>query len=115
MYQFAKYVMPGLSTRCDERVRVVINGGTAFPEISETYYIAYRPRMTIRQVLAATEAVEFGSFGQIVSVRGIRIGNGVSLRITIGGRTFPPASIGLPAASRGTIALYPSPMAVPYA
>jgi hypothetical protein len=87
----------------------------AFPEISKDYYIPYRPRMTIRQVLAETGAVGFGYLGQIVSVGGITIDGGVSLRMTIGGRTFPPAAIDLPATSGDTIALYLRPIPVPYA
>lgn len=115
MYYISLLRVPRLSVMPVPRVRVVISGGAAFPEILQIYYIRYRPGMTIRQALAATGAVGFSYSGQIISVGGISLDEGVYLRMTISGRPFPPAAIGLPARPGDTISLYlrivPMPLA----
>ncbi|GBF75203.1 hypothetical protein PA598K_03592 [Paenibacillus sp. 598K] len=80
----------------DRYVTVVINGGRAFPQITQPYYIRYRPGMTVYQALLETGVVQFSFGGQIVSVSGVFISNAIRYTIRLNGRPLPPNQLYLP-------------------
>ncbi|PZD95493.1 hypothetical protein DNH61_13245 [Paenibacillus sambharensis] len=74
-------------------ITVVINGGAAFPWITQPYSVRYRPGLTVYQALAETGIVRFSWNGQLISVGGVYTGagSGVSYSIRLNGQPLPPA------------------------
>ncbi|CAM4410056.1 hypothetical protein [Paenibacillus tarimensis] len=74
-------------------ITVVINGGTAFPWITQPYSVRYRPGLTVHQALVETGVVRFSWNGQLLSVGGIYMGagSGISYTIRLNGQHVPPA------------------------
>jgi hypothetical protein len=77
-------------------VIVLINGGGVFPNITQAYSIAYYPGITIAQALRSTGVVVIGAGGQIFSVSGIPITDGITYSLTLNGRPIPSTLIYAP-------------------
>jgi hypothetical protein len=86
-------------------VTVIINGGVAFPGITQAYQIPYRPGLPIAQALAATGVVGFGPRGQVVSVSGIPIGAGVNYQLQLNGRVISTSLLSFPVQPGDSLAL----------
>lgn len=65
-----------------------MNGGRAFPWITQPYNVRHRLGMTIFQALQETGVVRFDWRGQIVSVSGVYVGqgSGVDVILRLNGR-----------------------------
>ncbi|MDQ0063153.1 hypothetical protein [Paenibacillus harenae] len=77
-------------------VTVIINGGAAFPYVTQRYFVPYRPGISIYWALAQTGAVQFTPNGFIYAVNGIRIGGRVSYRLRLNGRVIPSTLLNFP-------------------
>ncbi|OUM94132.1 MAG: hypothetical protein A9Z00_00430 [Thermobacillus sp. ZCTH02-B1] len=88
-------------------VTVFINGGRQFPWLTRSYSIPHRFGLTVRQALAATEVVQFGLSGQIVSVGGVYTGPGSNIRTTVrlNGRELQPGFLNAPVTPGSFISL----------
>ncbi|WP_200930722.1 hypothetical protein, partial [Bacillus sp. FJAT-28004] len=86
-------------------VTVVINGGRAFPNITQAYRIPFRPGLTIYQALAETGVVRFSFNGQITSVSGVPIGGNTSYRLVLNGREIPASFLSFPLQRYDSVAL----------
>ncbi|MGO4694628.1 hypothetical protein AB4Z50_10135, partial [Paenibacillus sp. 2TAB26] len=86
-------------------VTVLINGGRAFPNITEAYRIPFRPGLTIYQALAETGVVSFSFNGQINSVSGVPIGGNTSYQLILNGRVIPASLLSFPLQRNDSVAL----------
>ncbi|OBZ10969.1 hypothetical protein [Bacillus sp. FJAT-26390] len=86
-------------------VTVVINGGRAFPNVTQAYRVPFRPGLSIYQALAETGVVRFNFNGQIVSVSGIPISGNISYRLLLNGRIIPATLLSFPVQRNDSIAL----------
>lgn len=78
-------------------IAIRVNGGFAFPGITQTTYVGFYPGITIGVALQLSGLVTFGFGGRITSVAGIRIGRNVAVRILYNGRVIPESLLNLPA------------------
>ncbi|MEV5029376.1 hypothetical protein [Paenibacillus sp. LPE1-1-1.1] len=86
-------------------VTVVINGGRAFPYVTQAYRVRFRPGLTIYQALAETGVVRFNFNGQIISVSGIPIGGNISYQLQLNGRVIPASLLNFPLQRNDSVAL----------
>ncbi|WP_050794354.1 hypothetical protein [Paenibacillus curdlanolyticus] len=86
-------------------VTVVINGGRAFPNITQAYSIRFYPGITIANALRSTGVVTIGPGGQIISVSGIPIVDGVHFNLLLNGRQIPSTLLNAPLQRGDTVAL----------
>ncbi len=77
-------------------VTVTINGGSSFQGVNYTNFVLFYSGITIRQALASTGIVGFGSLGFIQSVAGIPIAGNVNVRLRYNGRVIPQTLLSLP-------------------
>ncbi|WP_216364919.1 hypothetical protein [Paenibacillus sp. BIHB 4019] len=86
-------------------VTVVINGGRAFPNVTQAYRVIHRIGMTIYQALLETGVVRFGFNGQITSISGIPIGGNISYLLRLNGRVIPSTLLNFPLQRNDAVAL----------
>ncbi|MFB9325784.1 hypothetical protein ACFFSY_07575 [Paenibacillus aurantiacus] len=86
-------------------VTVVVNGGIAFPWVTNSYRIPHFPGQTIYQALAATGSVRFGPGGRIVSVGGVSIGGGVLVQLLLNGQRIPQSLLSFPVHAGDVVAV----------
>ncbi|MGG4142728.1 hypothetical protein ABEW34_06325 [Paenibacillus algorifonticola] len=86
-------------------VTVVINGGRAFPNVTQAYRVIHRIGMTIYQALLETGVVRFGFNGQITSISGIPIGGNISYLLRLNGRVIPSTLLSFPLQRNDAVAL----------
>ncbi|WP_127571754.1 hypothetical protein [Paenibacillus xylaniclasticus] len=77
-------------------VTVLINGGRVFPNATQAYTVPFFQGITIAQALRATGAVTISFNGQITSVRGIPITDGITYTLRINGRPIPSTLLNTP-------------------
>lgn len=78
-------------------IAIRVNGGFAFPGVTQTTYVGFYPGITLRIALQLSGLVAFGFGGRIASVAGIRIGPNIAVRILYNGRVIPESLLNLPA------------------
>ncbi|MFC4098588.1 hypothetical protein [Paenibacillus xanthanilyticus] len=86
-------------------VTVVLNGGTAFPWVTNSYRVPHFPGQTVYQALAATGAVRFGPSGRIVAVGGVSTGEGVLVQLLLNGRRIPQSLLSFPVQAGDAVAV----------
>ncbi|GMK39523.1 hypothetical protein PCCS19_25770 [Paenibacillus sp. CCS19] len=77
-------------------ITVLINGGSVFPNITQVYTFAFYPGITIAQALRNTGVVVIGFNGQIISVGGIPITDGITFVLSLNGRPIPSTLLNAP-------------------
>ncbi|WP_176587506.1 hypothetical protein, partial [Paenibacillus kobensis] len=77
-------------------VTVLINGGRVFPNVTQAYTIPFFQGMTIAQALRSTGAVTINFNGQITSVGGIPITDGITYTLILNGRPIPSTLVNAP-------------------
>lgn len=78
------------------QITVLINGGAVFPNITQAYAIPFYRGITIAQALQNTGVVRIGPGGQILSVGGIPITDGITFALTLNGRPIPSTLLNAP-------------------
>ncbi|MBP3967405.1 hypothetical protein [Paenibacillus lignilyticus] len=86
-------------------MRVVINGGTFFPWVTQVYNVRHFPNMTLAQALAGTGVVRFGNNGRIISVNGVATVGSVDTILRLNGRRIPESLLYLPVQFNDTVGL----------
>ncbi|MCF2941139.1 hypothetical protein L1N85_22465, partial [Paenibacillus alkaliterrae] len=86
-------------------ITVVINGGRAFPNVTQAYRVPYRPGMTIYLALAGTGVVRFNQYGQIISVSGIPVGGNIRYQLLLNGLIIPSTLFNFPVQRYDSVAL----------
>jgi hypothetical protein len=86
-------------------VTVVINGGAAYPGITQAYRVPFRPGLSIYQALAETGVVRFNFNGQIVSVSNVPIRGNTSYRLLLNGRIIPSTLLSFPVQRNDSVAI----------
>ena len=86
-------------------VTVFINGGAAFPAITNSYAVAYFPGMSVAQALAATGVVRFDNNGFIIAVNGIPVTGNVNVIVRLNGSQIPQTLLTFPVQNNDTVGL----------